>query len=109
MNVTYSSLQRTFSAKRLLTTVLMLSAGLAATPLLAVENIQPNAVAPAAVATQTRHSEVLEVSSSRINGRMDWDVDYPSQLAPQPVHVTSQAEGVAVSAPAAASTQVTLR
>jgi len=47
------------------------------------------------------------VSSSRINGRIDWDVDYPSQLAPQPVHAASQK--VTVSATAAAATEVTVR
>lgn len=109
MKVTHSSLHRSFSAKRLLATALMLGAGVAGTPLLAVENIQPNAVPTAAVPTQTRNSEVLEVSSSRINGRIDWDVDYPSQLAPQPVHAAQHAESIAVSATAAAATQVTVR
>ncbi|KLD62846.1 hypothetical protein [Dyella japonica] len=104
MNVTQSS---TFSAKRLLATALMLGATVVAGPLLATENTQSNA-APQAAA-QTRNSEALEVSSSRINGRIDWDVDYPSQLAPQPVHTARHADHVAESAAAAESTQVTVR
>lgn len=107
MNVTYSSIQRTLSAKHLLATALMLGATLVATPLLAADNTLANAVPQAA--TQTRNSEALEVSGSRINGRIDWDVDYPSQLAPQPVVTARQADHAAESASAAAPTQLTVR
>jgi len=111
MNVTYSFNSRRFSAKRLVATALMLGAALVATPLLAAQTAQADAVVQVAVQAQSlaaaRNSEALEVSSSRINGRIDWDVDYPSQLAPQPVHAASQK--VTVSATAAAATEVTVR
>jgi hypothetical protein len=107
MNVTYSSIHRTLSAKRLLATALVLGASLVATPLLAADNTQAHAAPQAS--TPTRNSEALEVSSSRINGRIDWDVDYPSQLAPQPVDTARHVGHVAESASAAAATQVTVR
>jgi hypothetical protein len=111
MNVIYSSNYRRFSTKRLLATALLLGAALVATPLLAAQTAQADAVVQVAAQAQSlaaaRNSEALEVSSSRINGRIDWDVDYPSQLAPQPVHAASQK--VTVSATAAAATEVTVR
>lgn len=113
MNVTYSSNYHRFSARRLVATSLMLGAALVATPLLAEQNAQAEAVAQAAVQAQSlaaaHNSGALEVSSSRINGRIDWDVDYPSQLAPQPVQSARHAQDVAVFATTAASTQVTVR
>jgi hypothetical protein len=39
-----------------------------------------------AATTQQSQSLTTEVASSRINARGDWDVDYPSQLAPQILH-----------------------
>ncbi|AIF45942.1 hypothetical protein [Dyella japonica] len=32
------------------------------------------------------HGEAHVEGDSRVNGRSDWDVDYPSQLAPQALH-----------------------
>ncbi|PMQ06668.1 hypothetical protein DyAD56_04175 [Dyella sp. AD56] len=49
----------------------------------------------AAVATQlpapAREDKQLTAPGSQINGRSDWDVDYPSQLAPQALHVPDSA------------------
>ena len=113
VNVTYSSNYRRFSGKRLVATALILGAASVASPLLAAQNAQADVVAQAAMQssspTAAHSSEALEVSSSRINGRIDWDVDYPSQLAPQPVQAARHADDVAAPAAAAASTQVTVR
>ena len=65
--------------KRITATTLMLALTLASGPLLATGKTDPGA--PSAQASNTVHDE--EPSSSRINGRADWDIDYPSQLAPQ--------------------------
>ena len=46
--------------------------------------MEPHPLVQAAQQTP-RHLEVREVSASRINGRIDWDIDYPSQLAPQSI------------------------
>lgn len=98
MNVTRTTFLHTFSGTRLLAAALLLGSSLVGTPLLAAQNGQ---VATSAQSMATTHgSEALEVSSSRINGRIDWDVDYPSQLAPQPVHAATPATNVAVSATA---------
>jgi hypothetical protein len=98
MNATHTSFHPTFSGRRLLAAALLLGATVVGTPLLAAENgpVTTNARTVAA----TRGSEALEVSSSRINGRIDWDVDYPSQLAPQPVHAATPTDNLAVSATA---------
>lgn len=64
-----------------------------ALPLFAISSHAEDAIKPAdgyrdvpvsAQHPMPRHKdEQLTVSDSRINGRTDWDVDYPSQLAPQ--------------------------
>lgn len=92
--------------KRILASTLLLA--LASSPLLAAQGASPAAGAEPTMTSSAPHGEpVSEVSSSRINGRSDWDIDYPSQLAPQPVRPSGQASAVRVntsgSAPAPAA------
>jgi hypothetical protein len=81
----------------------MLALSLAAGPVLAE---QPGAGNGATQTTQPSRSQPApqdaegpEVSPSRINGRADWDVDYPSQLAPQAFHSARGKGSVAPIAP----------
>lgn len=64
------------SHTRLIGAALALAFTLAGSPLLAAE-VHASQPHPAASA------KADDVSPSRINGREDWDTDYPSQLAPQ--------------------------
>lgn len=85
--------------KRILASTLLLA--LASSPLLAAQGASPVSDAERTSSsnahTQSRSEPVSEVTSSRIHGRSDWDIDYPSQLAPQPVQPTRQAGAVVLS------------
>lgn len=50
-----------------------------------------DAAATAQLPTAPREDEQRTAPGSQINGRSDWDVDYPSQLAPQALHVPDSA------------------
>lgn len=81
--------------KRILSGTLLLALGLASSPLLAAQTGGPLSGADSTATSHAQNEPVNEVSSSRINGRSDWDIDYPSQLAPQPVRPSGQASAVA--------------
>lgn len=80
------------------TSVLLLALGLASSPLWAAEHGEPTPLEASAQTTQARTLATIDASndasSSRINGRADWDVDYPSQLAPQAIHPVQPASGM---------------
>lgn len=79
---------------RMIAVALSVALALTSGTLLAEETPQPG------VSPQMGPSvESQEHSSSRINGRVDWDVDYPSQIAPQTVQPRPSAmRGAAVDA-----------
>lgn len=89
----------TIERKRILASTLLLA--VASSSLVAAQGASPvsgaERTSTSNAHTTSRSEPVSEVSSSRINGRSDWDIDYPSQLAPQPVQPTRQAGTVALS------------
>jgi len=99
----------TVKRKRILASTLLLA--LASSPLLAAQGASHAAGAeptsPSNARSAPHREPASEVLSSRINGRSDWDIDYPSQLAPQTVLPSGQASAVVVntsgSAPAPAA------
>ena len=99
MTIERSSSPTTQSTKRLVAGSLILALAFASSPLWAEQGASAKSPVDNTHSTQTlnaSHSEqVNDVSSSRINGRLDWDVDYPSQLAPQPVHSSGTTTAVA--------------
>ncbi|MET3651242.1 hypothetical protein [Dyella japonica] len=86
-------------SRRLLASNLILALAFISSPLWAEENTAATSPANGAQRSHTlntsRNEQANDVSSSRINGRSDWDVDYPSQLAPQPVQSSRVANAVA--------------
>ena len=105
MNATRSSTPIPPSHKRIVAGALILALSLTAGTVWAEQPAAGNSPAQ----TMQQHqlpqalqgSEVQDVSPSRINGRVDWDVDYPSQLAPQALHSTRGTGSVTTVAPAA--------
>jgi hypothetical protein len=99
------STRTALSHKRIVTRALMLALGLAAGPLLAGQSVATEAPTHGILKCHALHAsrsdDQGEVSSSRVNGRADWDVDYPSQLAPPDPRSSCVTEAIATGAPAA--------
>jgi hypothetical protein len=104
MNVIRFSTPSSQSRRRIVAGAVTLALSLVASPLLAE---QPGAVCGPAQTTQQRQSpqnnESQDASPSRINGRVDWDVDYPSQLAPQAFRTTRATGAASAVTPAVCS------
>jgi hypothetical protein len=107
MNTTqyYSTMARL--RRRVATGTLALALSLAGSPLIAGEAAShPRALS--LPPQQTGAGDIQAAPANRIHGRLDWDTDYPSQLAPQsllPRLVTGpEATGV-TPLPAASSTR----
>lgn len=98
MTIERSSTHTLQTSKRLVASSLILSLAFASSPLWAEQNASTTSPANGAQSSQllnaSRNEQANDVSPSRINGRLDWDVDYPSQLAPQPVHSSRTANTV---------------
>ncbi|MFC4527788.1 hypothetical protein ISN76_06525 [Dyella halodurans] len=100
MNTSRFSTLAASSHKHIVARALILALGLVGTPLLAGQTVDPNG--PSHAPSQRRpepasHSDDQRIESgSRINGRLDWDVDYPSQLAP-PERTSPRDAGAVVS------------
>lgn len=94
--------------RRIVSTALMLALGITAGPLLAGQGAAAEAPAHSTVKCLALHAsrgdDKGDVSSSRINGRADWDVDYPSQLAPPDSRPSCASGAVVTGAPAANTT-----
>ena len=105
MNAKRYSTSISQSPKRIVAGALILALALTAGTALAeqpaagngsVQSMQQRQSPPA-----SQGNEGQDVSPSRINGRADWDVDYPSQLAPQAFHSTRASGTATTVAPAA--------
>lgn len=86
------------SHKHFLASALMLAATLGASPLWAAQSNGANPTTHTAMACQSApvaKSDNHEISRSRINGRADWDIDYPSQLAPDALPSSYDMDSVA--------------
>ena len=99
MNTARFSTHTALSRKRIVAASLMLALGSVGTPLLAGQTVDAKGPAHTTSHCQSvpasRSDDKRTESGSRINGRVDWDVDYPSQLAPPERTSSRDAEGVA--------------
>ena len=86
MNTSRFSTLTASSHQRIVARALIVALGLVGTPLLAGQTVDPKGPSHAPSLRQlepaSRSDDQRIESGSRINGRLDWDVDYPSQLAP---------------------------
>jgi len=97
------------SHKRLVASAVMLILSLTGGPLLAGQGVGTIASTHIIRSSQSlqgsRTDDVRAAPPSRINGRLDWDTDYPSQLAPEALDLP-QARDVAATATAPACAEV---
>ena len=68
--------------------IFLLTFSVAGSPWVASEAIAAPAPQHDAVSCEARPVQAQSASANEINGRSDWNVDYPSQLAPQTVSAT---------------------
>ncbi len=99
MNTARFSTPTALSRKRIVAASLMLALGFVGTPLLAEQTADAHGPAHTTLHCESvpasRADDKRNESGSRINGRADWDVDYPSQLAPPERNSSRVANGVA--------------
>ncbi len=105
MNTARFSTLTALSHKRIVARALILALGWVGTPLLAGQTVDVKGPAHTASQCQSmpgsRSDDQRNESGSRINGRADWDVDYPSQLAPPGRNSSRDTDAVAsMAAPA---------
>ncbi|WP_266182873.1 hypothetical protein [Dyella humicola] len=107
MNTSRFSTLTALSHKRIVARALILALSLVGTPLLAGQTVDAKGPAHGASQRQSvpssRGDDKHDESGSRINGRADWDVDYPSQLAPPELKSPRDTDAVATLAAPACS------
>jgi hypothetical protein len=102
MNTTHLSTHIAPSQKRFVASALAVALTLASGTVLAAQPASEAVAGHIAPSPQSsQRVDGQDTFPSRINGRSDWDVDYPSQLAPQSLHTSPGTVSAVTGKPAA--------